>query len=500
MAISKLPFNLLSNEVSIWLTSIEQHNKAKLAIELNDVAKLLRKDKTHPSATLTALIQLLPSILQTCNTIESSFLSKSEPQKYPLKVIRLCIQLLRNTALAACNTSEFDNLSETEKSLSIYIALQLIGHSQRLSAVFHEPPSSSLWKQTGQIYNLALQTKINQDEVKHSISQFKDQLSIESVLKRNILFNLFTPYRYSDKQIKELFSISNSLADTLDLNTPPSSSSINLFYWDSASNNTPNTINTTQPCQQVYISINTHKLLVTMQMDNFICNLDKELILRQIEHLSAYQSIIDTPIPSAPTISHLLTGFNNISEHLNKVSTLQKIQHLSTQVTSNEPLSIQSKQEKYDGLNAPPIVAYSSNNKNLLSNAKPVKTLQVSNEKYIIAETSFIECNIGDLALLCHHNLTNKIGVIRQVKITNASKTVHILIEEIQGVPTTQTKDNEFISVSSENTQYILFPAPCKQANGSKLKSTSGASYTIEALIDYSSFYSLYQVTVHLPL
>ncbi len=492
MTMTKLPFNLLSDEISIWLASLEQQNSAKAAIELNNAAKALRRCESNSNDVLKALVQLTPLILQTCNTIELAFLTESPSNKYPQKVIRLCIQLLRNTALALSKTNKSKNVSNADHNLSIYMALQFIGQTQRLSALFHESPSASLWKEMGRIYNLALQTEANQQGIKHKIDSFKDQLSIETVLKRNILFNLFIPYQYSDKQIKELFLISNTLADKLEI-TSSIPSPTHSFYWDSNSNTPPSIINNTVPCQQVFITINTKDVLIAIQMSHFICNLDKELILKLIDCLSGYQLIINNPIPSPPTISHLFTGFKNITEHLTKVCTLQKIQQLSTQTTSQGPLSIQSKDARHNNLNAPPAIAYSSNYKDLLSSGRPVKTLQVSNERFTIAETGFMECDIGDIALLCHHNLTNKIGVIRQVKATNSSKTVHILIEEIAGNASTPAKENKFISITNENFQKIIFPSPCKQSNGSKLQSASGDSYTLEQLIDYSPFFSLYQ-------
>jgi len=490
MTNSKLPFNLLADEIAIWLNSLERLNSVKTAIELNNVTKTLRSYKEDTNDVLKALIQLTPKTLQTCNTIESNFLSDPQSKKYPVKVVRLCIQLLRNTGLAFSKTGE--------QGHEIYMALQFIGYAQRLASIIHETPSSSLWKETGRIYNLALSSKTTQQPIDHKIQNFKDQLSIESVLKRNILFNLFTPYKYSAKQIKELFLIASTLANKLLLyNTDKPSS--NVFYWDSNSSNSPNTINNTVKYQQFTTTIDTKDILLSIQSTNFICNLDHDTLSILLNHLSGYQSIIDTPIPSAPIISHLLTGFNDITEHLTKVSTLQKIEQLSTEAISNKPIegiSIQAMDVKHDNLNFAPKVAYSSSYKDFLSKAKPVKTLQVSNEKYTIAETSYLECNIGDIALLCHPNLTNKLGVIRQVKITNASKTVHILIEEIAGIVSTQTTSPELIFIQNLNAYQLLFQSPCKLANGSKLKSPSGDQFSLTEITDYSPYFSLYQASL----
>lgn len=492
MTKSKLPFDLLSTDISKWLVSLEQQNSATSAITLNNAIKLLRNDKSSSSDLLTALIQLTPAILYTCNSIEKTFLTESKQQVYPVKVIRLCIQLLRNTALALARTNEQEGLSNDEQSLSIYMSLQIIGLCQRLTAMFHEPPSSSLWIETARLYKLALQNKINHQVINHKINDFKVQLSIESVIKRNILFNIFTSYKYLDKQIKELFVIASSLAEKLDLNDSTLQSSV-IFYWDLNSNVPPNIINITQPFQQTSITINTKEVLVAMQMNSFSCSLDKEVILSLTNRLSGYHPIINAPIPSAPRISHLIFGYKSITEHLTKVNTLQKIEALGKQVAFDVPLGIQAKSEKYDKLNNPSMSAYSSKYKDLLLNAKPIKTHEVSNKNFFIASIGLIECNIGDMVLLCKQNLTNKVGIIRQVKAANTAKTLLILIEEIPGVASTQSKEQNFININTEKSHYLLFPSPCKHSNGSKVTSTSGANYNLEKLIDFSPFFSLYQ-------
>ena len=106
MTSPKLPFKLLPAEIAIWLNSLERLNSVKTAIELNNVAKTLRSYKENTNDVLKALIQLTPKTLQTCNTIESNFLSDPQSKKYPIKVVRLCIQLLRNTGLAFSKTGE----------------------------------------------------------------------------------------------------------------------------------------------------------------------------------------------------------------------------------------------------------------------------------------------------------------------------------------------------------------------------------------------------------
>ncbi len=497
MTNTKLPFKLLPEEITIWLNLLTPFNSAKTAIELNNVAKQLRAYESNTNDLLMAVIQLTPTILHTCDIIELSFSGDPQSKKYPAKVIKLCIQLLKNTGLTFCNISKLKSLSTNELNLANYLALQFIGHAQRLSAIFHELPSSSFWKEIARIYKLSLATNTNQKTITHKINKFKEQLTIDSVVKRNILFSLCSPYQYSSSQVKQLFLISNSLANSLILNNTDSSAN-NIFYWDTDSSDSPSTFNNTFQYQQLNTKIDTKALLTSLQSNNFVCNFDQPTFSKLLDHLSGYQSIINSPIPSAPTISQLFREFDNITEYLSKLGTLQKIQQLSTEVTPGNSIKDISKQDK---LNVAPQITYSTNYQELLNKAKPVKTLQVNNEKYIIAETNYTECNIDSIVLLCHPNLRNELGIIRQIKVTNTSKTVHILIEKIPGVVSIQqaipssSVSTECISIQSENTHYVLFPSPCKLTTGSTISCTSTKHFTLEKLVNHTRFFSLYQVS-----
>ena len=501
MTKNTLPFELSSDAVAIWLNFLNQNNIAKSAVELNSAVKILREHKSKSSEVFKALVLITPKVITTCNSIELAFSTKNHSGTPSLKIIRLCIQLLRNMGLAFCKINDLKNVSKDEQNTSIYFALQLIGHSQRLSAIFHETPSSSLWNEIGNIYHSALKEDSSQHKINHNIPTFKSQLTIESVLKRIILFNISNPYLYSAKQIKELFLIISMLADKLVLNNI-TTSSINTFYWDSNSRNAPCAINSILQDQQLVTTINTEDVISTIQSNNFVCNLDPDALFNIIDHLSGYQSVINNPIPSAPAISHLLIGFDNISEYLTKVSTLKKIQKLSTQITPLDTLE-NTKIEDMDVTSNPQSKNTSSTNLEFLSKAKAVKSLQVNSKNLVIAETSYIECNIGDIALFCYADLTNKIGIIRQIKITNISKTVHILIEEISGTPSTlqlsktpsQISEHEIIVIDAPMTQRVLLPYLHKLSNGGKLSCVADKKISLESLIDYSPFFSLYQTS-----
>jgi hypothetical protein len=500
MTIAKLPFELSPDATSLWLQSLSKTNSANSAIELSTVTKLLRKNKADANAVLSVLNTLIPTILHVSDNIEASVLTEPGSKKSAPKIIKLCIQLLRNTGLAFCNISDKKSLSDNQKSLVIYSALQLIGYSQRLSTLFFELPSSSLWGESGRVYNLAIQADFTQQQINHKIRHFKNQTTIESVLKRNLLFNISNPQQYSANQIIELFIISDQLSDKLALN-PSYSATADTFHWNSRSKNTPLAINSAQQEQNLTTLINTGELIYYIQSKKFCSNLDQQALTRLIEHLSGYQSIINSIIPSAPTISHLLIGFSDITEYLVQTDKLKKIQKLSGQPATNQQIeNIALEPMPFEKNNLKPIFRTPSSisTLNLLAKAKTVKTLQVQNNKYIIAETSYLNCSIGDLCLFCSSNLTHILGIIRQVKITNVSKTVHILIEKTAGIPSThqftspQLTENKILSIKTADTEADFFISQCKFSGGTQLTATSGEQFILNKLIDYSPFFSRY--------
>lgn len=503
MTTIKLPFDLSPAAVSSWLHSLSEKNSANSAIELNNIAKLLRKNNTDANKKLTVLLLLTPIILHNSHIIENSFLDKSDTNISIPKIIKLCIQLLRNTSLAFCNIIDKKTLSDNQQNLAIYISLQLIGYSQRLSTLFQEYPSSTLWGEMGRVYNLAVKTNSTQHQIKHKIQGFNNQPTIESVLKRNILFNIFNPQQYTCEQINELFLISSQLADKLILN-PTNPSAPNTFHWDSKSKNPPLAINNTHRKQGLTTLINTCELIAVMQSKGFSSNLEQQALINLIDHLSGYQSLINRPIPSAPTISHLIIGFNNITEHLIQADKLEKIQQFSTPSISNpfiEEMGLEPIPFEKGILTSTPQTSSSISKHNLLAKAKPVKTLQVQNDKYIIVETHYINCAIGDLTLFSSSNLTHKLGIIRQIRITNTSGTIHILIEKIAGVPSThqltpsKIAENQILSIQTANNESDLFISQCKLPRGILLNYTPGDNFILSKLIDYSPFFNLYHAS-----
>ncbi len=499
MTTINLPFEPSPTAISLWLQSLSKKDSTNSAIELNNIARQLRSNNEESNKKLTILLLLTPSILHNSHIIEHSLLSKKNTSKSTQKIIKLCTQLLKNTSLAFCNIITEESLPVAQQNIAIYTALQLIGYSQRLSTLFHLLPSSTLWTEMGIIYGLAVRSNTEKLPINHKVQGFIKQSTIESVIKRNILFNISNPQQYTSQQIKEIFSIFSLLADKLVLNAINPSSS-NTFHWDSTNKNNPLLINPIYPEQKPTTLINTTELVSYMQSKNFGSTLEAKTLTKLIDHLSGYQSIIDTPIPSAPVISHIVLEFKNIIDYLIEADKLEKIQQFSLETAPNQFIS-EAKLEPIPFekgiLASTPQSSSSISQHNLLIKTKTVKTLKVKNDNYIIAESNDLNCDIGNLVLFCSPML--KLGIIKQVKITNTSGTRHILIEEIDGIPSihqlasSDFSGNQILSIKRANAEGGLLISDCKLPQNSALFSTLEDSFILKQLSDYTPFFNLYQ-------
>ncbi len=503
MTAINLPFELTTDAVSSWLHSFDEKNTTHTALELNNICKLLRQYKNEYSAVLNTLNQLTPTILHICQSIESSFIEMPEHNRSSTKIIRLSIQLLRNTAFAFSSLCHQDSLNEDERKLSVFMALQFIGQTQEISAVFHESPSTSLWTESGNLYNIALRKGFLTQQINHKIKQYKALPSIESVIKRNILFNISNPYQYTPREIKQLFEIANQCADKLAFN-PHYSEAVDTFQWDPGSDHAPASINYSKQNRRFNLTINSRDLIEFMQSKAFQSGLTSEAFSALLDQLSGYQNLINNPIPSPPTISRLVIGFSEIITHLTKINKLKKIQLLSSEPLINQPLDSIALEpiafEKRDRHNQTPVNT-SKNNANLLVHTTPVKTIKVSNERYIIAESNDINCNIGDLILFCSVTLNHQLGIIRQARIINSTGTVHILIEEISGIPdylvikSPELVENQVISIQHNLKPSELFIQPNKLTNYTVLTNTLDQNYVLEKIVDHSPYFIRYAIS-----
>ena len=503
MTTKKLPFELTEDSTSEWLQSLSQQNNVSAANLLNRAIKQLRLINNNDEKVFDILILLTPTVLFLNSTIESSLLVESNKKntEKPLKIEKLCIQLLRNLSLAFCNYVEKESFSYEKQNLATYVSLNLIACTQRLCSIYHQYPSTTLWEKTGELYTFALKRNIFQQEITHQIKGLKNQSTIEAILKQNLLFTILAPYRYATNEIIELFSISKSYAHLLNLST--GNMAKNIFSWDPNSHTPPGIVDITQPQNDLSVNIDTKKLLSFIQSSAFSSSLANESLIHIINQLSGYTGIINSLVPSSvPNINHIIIGITEITNFLDEVDRLNKIQQLSSEadIASPEKLALEPMEFEKSYLRPAPVLNSLSNIDSLLANIKAVKIIHCQNDQYLIAETNPIDCTIGNMILLSNFELKFTLGIVRQIKTTNQSGTTHILIEKISGTPSSHivkvpvTPKNQIIISYNNNTKPEFFIAPCKFSNGTQLTLSTNEDLHLKELTDYSPFFMRYSI------
>jgi len=499
---TSLPFELSTDSVSDWLQSLSQLNSVNSANQLNKIVKQLRGTKTEPQPLMQTLIQLTPTVLYITADIELSGLVErdKDSDKQSLKIEKLCIQLLRNMSLAFCRCSEDKSLTMTEKAQGMYYALQFIAQTQRLSVLFYQMPSSTLWKKTAKIYQVASDENILDNEMQNKVKEFKQQLSIKAVIQRNCLFALFRPNSFTTQQIKQLFIIADKYANLLTFDQNGATDC--LFSWNLMNGQAPSEEEKNYHSSESKVNMEISDFLELIQTKAFSSTLDEALSNALITQLSGYKKQVNASLPSAFVISHLLTGMEAITEYMEKVEKLNKIRQFSVQLADNKPannLTLEPMEFEKSHLNTKPDINSLNQQEIVPEHAKPVKILQTEDEQFFIAETPALECEIGELTLLCPKKSPLELGIIRQIKTTNYSNTTHILIEKIVGRPSffhiaePIISKNKAVLVSNEQS-LDLFVAPCKIPKGMALLSVLEKEYIVGKLTDYSPSFMHFSV------
>ncbi len=502
MSNSNLPFELSEQSIANWLLTLSQLSSVNSANELNKAIQKLRKTNHTPKQVLAALTQLTPTILFICNDIESSLLSeKAKPtEKTSRKIEKLGIQLLRNLSLAFCTLAKNESFSTEEKHQVLYFALQLIGFTQRITLIFHENPSSTLWKKSAEIFTLTQNASLTLQEVKLKIKEFKNSTTIESVLKRNLLFAISSSYQFNSRQIQELFVISEQQSQLLKLNQQNPTG--NTFVWDMENGQLPSLHNSRSAYNNAKITLDPAAYIAFIQSKNFSSEYITENVLTQLINMfSGFKSIINSMQSTEFTINNLITGYAEIIDYLNKIEKLNKIQKMSAEMAEAMPLrKLTLEPFEFEKNHLTPVSepSPSLSHIELPKNAQTVKILKTIHKQYIIAISSISAYSIGDIILLCNPNAEPSLGIIRQLKPIENAFSLQLLIEIIDGKPlssiahSTKLRLEQIILIHKKSSPPQIIIPPCKLSNGTPIRLANKQILVLDKLIDCNPFYMHY--------
>ncbi len=498
-----LPFELSDDSAATWLESISSLSTVNAGSQLNKAINQLRKIEYDHQLVFPVLIKLTPTTLHLSNTLSSTL--NNTPNKknkhISIKIAKLSMQLCRNLSLAFHSLIHAKTLEIERKQQAVYYALQLIGQYLRISSVFNEMPSETLWNISGELFSFAVANKCLQQNISVKIADFKPLSSINAVLKRNLLFTISSPHKLSADDSLAIYSFANQYFHLLKLKTGQQKTA--LFCWNFKGGIPYQTTQINQFFDETDMTMDTSALESLIQSSSFSSNISDSELSRLFRLLSGYKKQIIDSIPSAPVIFNMLSGFQAICEFLHEREKIIKIHKLSAEIADNKhgyAMSLEPLDYEKNFFNDSANALKKKTSPAMIKMGEPVKCLKTSNDNFLIVECKTSHHFNGEPIILINKSNAVISGIIRQQKVVVSLNTVQFLIEKFHGQLAvynidTDKKNSKTVIVINETTEHPeVLLATARYHNGSEI-AFNNKTAKLDSLEEYSPFFVRYQIS-----
>ena len=456
------------------------------------------KDEACPAdALLPLLVSLTPYILHYSTSVASAAQFEIKAPDKSRKAAKLSMQLLRQCGLIFSLLAEQESLTSEERQTAIYFALQCIGYCIRCYALFYEAPSATLWKKSAQLYSLAAKQQVLAVDQTTELAEFKQQTSIESVIKRNLLFSIMAPTLNAPNIISQLFKLANQYADQLVISTTPENTDFG-FYWDLNDELPPcPTRKSRRALPQAFLAIDSQAIGQTLQQETCVTELSRNLQSKLALILTNYLAIFDSVVPGHTSRTEFLFGFTDVSNFLSELNKLEKIRQYSGQTKAANPSKrnlalIPLEREK----NAFETMCQRLAKTNIVS--KQGNVLRISHSQYLVAEEHHFDCSSGDIVMFYKNEEPATLAIIRQQNTLSFSNVTHILMEKILGFYSIYSfkKGHNVMSaivLDEDSDEPQVFLPPGKYNVGTKIPLTINEALHLTACMESNHFFARFK-------
>jgi hypothetical protein len=394
----------------------------------------IRKSEEEAEQKFLHYQQLIAAVLHLVEGI-STVIEHQHAIKKRKKTLQLCLQLCRNLCLGFYQLYNHSQLSDEQKKIAIYMALQMVGQDIALRYRFQTPPSNTLWKISAKLYFFAIKNRYLEDSLVIKTPEFLPLKTINAVIKRNILLILSTTELTDSEDWKVLYAFSAHYADLIRLVSHQQAAL--FFYWNTQEG-FPSQIkmpDQTFSSQDIFICC--RDLVEAFQNDRIQLNTTDTKRNKILHHLTGYQKLINDVHPAPPIIFTVSIGFENSWRYLLDRQKRNKIQQLSGNgnVDSNPASDTNfyhfslSPLDSEKGFVDPNKLPDSSDKQNMI----PVKFQQSGHADYFLFEGKNLKVNNGDFVVLANNRNALLAGIVRQQKDLPNFAMRRILVERIQG-------------------------------------------------------------------
>jgi hypothetical protein len=491
---SILPFELTQESLANWLENLNALPQIQAANQLNLALKHIKNADYSATALFPILLNLTPLTLLFSGSLTVTVTQETAASSKSIKLGKLSIQLLRQLALLFCQLIETKQLSGADQQTGIYYALQLIGYCLRCYSLTYEIPSNTLWKKSAELYKLAVATQILTLPHPHKISEFKQQPTVDAVIKRNLLFSVLNPGLYKTEEINQLFQLANHHGNLLETTTANNSIEFG-FYWDLQTDQPPYTVK--KPNRSLpngFLAINSQSLSHELQLGTLETSLTPSLQNRLALFLSGYHQVFNSITPGLPSRTTMITGFAAICQYLQELDKLSKISQLSGQhhdsKTINRNFSLVPLEHQRNVFET-----VDQTFSNQMPAGKLVNLYKTPNKNYSVAEMRGLDCLTGDIVLLYKEQHPVSIAIIRQQGSNDLNNTKQLLLDHIVGGCTirnlSDSKHHGFAIVVAEGgEQQQVFLPPGKYLLNNDINLLIDRAMQLTACLESNEFYA----------
>ncbi|TPQ25773.1 hypothetical protein C2U68_13805 [Methylomonas koyamae] len=492
---ASLPFQLTSESLAGWLKSLSSLAPAVAANQLNLALKELARTNADAAPLLPLLINLSPLTLHLANSLAN--LARAEAQGKAYKIAKLAVQLLRHLSLALCRTVESNQLAAESQPIAIFHALQLIGYCQRISALFYEPPSATLWKKTALLYQIASKQDWLQREIVAKFADLRQPNSIEGVVKRNLLFAICAPNRYPAVEIEQLFKLAAIAQPLLETSMQPSRNPD--FCWELKDGEPYPAKRGHWHTSRGTVAIRSHRLGHALRLGEISSELPQAALNKLTQHLCGYDQLFATVDLKPPILpAQFFPGLSSVQAYLSSQDKLSKIMRLSGQTANRSAMRDMSLVPLEHEKNFyKPSTGHVSNFSN--QPGFTVTLLRNHSKQFVVAESADAAFNTGDIGMLSREQQAPRLMLVRrQVAFENTSL---IALEPVLGelsIYDFSIGDGDTLQavlVNAESGTEVFLPKG-KYALESKISLAHGPSLQLKSCLEFNEYYARFRVTL----
>lgn len=494
---TSLPFPLESESATAWLQSLSSLPPANAANRLNQAWKTLSTSPLSGDNPLATMIGMVPPTLHLAQGLAVFARAEWPANAKSCKAAKLAIQLFRHASLAFARLASGLSDDAERGRVAIFYALQLAGFCLRTGARFYEAPSASLWKKSAQLYVLAEKQRWLNQAISVKVADFKNAGTLDAVFKRNLLFTLCAPNRYSETEIDQLFQFAGQTQHLLQFNRHDVGDFD--FYWELTDSEPKPRRHPKWPLPKDSLAISTQRLGRALQQGEISVDMAVATRNRLAQHLLGYDQIFSSLTIGPAQPARLLTGFAAVSGYLQGEDRLSKIMRLSEQNHGSRAtlhnMTLMPLEHEKSFFNQSP----KSNGAGHLDSFE-VRLLRSTSKQFLVAESTTGSFGNGDIALLYREQLAAKLVIIRQQTLFEDASV--LLLEPIPGKIEPYAIDNPLgrqqcaLLIDAESASAEIILPPGKYGTQTDIALAHFKSVTLLACVEHNPWFNRFKIRV----